>query len=185
MKFLTALAGLFRRHKPKPGAPAMKKSTRLVAGAAAALTAAGVSAVSLVGGWEGLRLVAYQDVIGVWTACYGETKDIKRGMRFTRQQCDVMFIERLQEFETNMRMCLKAPDTIPDGAYVSFLSLSYNIGWGGFCKSSIARKANAGDLRGACESLMLYNKAGKPLRVVKGLTNRRADERKLCLGSLK
>lgn len=160
----------------------MKKS-RLVAGAAGALTAAGIASLSLVGGWEGLRLVAYQDVIGVWTACYGETKDIRRGMRFTKAECDVMFVERLQEFETHMRACLKAPDSIPDGAYVSFLSLSYNIGWNGFCKSSIARHANAGNLPKACEAITLYNKAGG--RVVKGLVNRRAAERKLCLESLR
>lgn len=35
---------------------------------------------------EGLRLVAYQDIIGVWTASYGETKDIMPGMRFKEHE---------------------------------------------------------------------------------------------------
>lgn len=146
------------------------------------LTVAGSLAVGLVGNWEGLRLYAYQDVIGVWTACYGETKDIKPGMKFTKAQCDVMFIDRLQEFEAGMRRCLSRPDAIPDKPYVAFLSLSYNIGLGAFCKSSIARHANAGNLTAACNAIPLYNKAGG--KVVKGLVRRRAEERKLCLSGL-
>jgi len=160
---------------------AKARKTRLV-GLAGALTAAGALTVSVVGNWEGLRLVAYPDVIGVWTACYGETKGIRPGMKFTREQCDVMFIERLQEFETGMRACLKAPDALPDKTYVSFVSVTYNIGVGGFCGSSMARRTNAGDLAGACDALLMWNKAGG--KVVKGLVNRRVAERKLCLAGL-
>jgi lysozyme len=162
-------------------AMAKTNRTRLV-GLGAALTGAGALAVSLVGNFEGLRLVAYQDVVGVWTACYGETKGIKPGMKFTREQCDVMFVERLQEFETGMRRCLTSPDALPDKTYVSFLSVTYNIGVGGWCGSSMVKRANAGNLTGACDALLMWNKAGG--RVVKGLTNRRQAERKLCLQGL-
>lgn len=148
-------------------------------GIAGALTAAGMLAVSFVGNWEGLRLVAYQDVIGVWTACYGETKGIKPGMRFTPAQCDVMFVERLAEFERGMRRCLENPDALPEETYVSFLSLSYNIGTGAFCRSTAARRANAGDLPGACRAATWYNKAGG--RKIQGLVNRRQAEYRLCM----
>jgi GH24 family phage-related lysozyme (muramidase) len=40
--------------------------------------------LAAIAGGEGLRLVAYQDIIGVWTASYGETKDIMPGMRFKK-----------------------------------------------------------------------------------------------------
>ena len=160
----------------------MARKTRLVTGIAGLLTGAGALAVATIGQFEGLRLVAYQDVVGVWTACYGETKGIKPGMRFTREQCDVMFIERLQEFETGMRRCLDAPDALPDKTYVAFLSVTYNIGVGGWCGSSMARRANAGNLTGACDALLMWNKAGS--KVLKGLTNRRQAERKLCLSGL-
>lgn len=89
----------------------------------------------------------------------------------------------LVEFETGMRKCLTSPDKVPDKPYVAFLSLSYNIGTGAFCRSSVARYANSADYRRACDAISLYNKAGG--RVVKGLVNRRADERKLCLEGLK
>ncbi|MCP6769773.1 glycoside hydrolase family protein, partial [Klebsiella pneumoniae] len=78
---------------------------------------------------------------------------------------------RLVEFETGMRLCLTNPDTIPDGAYAAFLSLDYNIGTGAFCKSSVRAKANAGDLKGACDAILLYRKAHGI--VLPGLVKRR------------
>lgn len=147
-----------------------------------ALTVVGGLSVATIGGYEGLRLYSYQDVIGVWTYCYGETKNAKPGMRFTKAQCDAIFIERLEQFEAGMRKCLVRPDSIPDKPYVAFLSLAYNVGVGAFCKSTLARKANAGDLRGACDELPKWNRAGG--RVIRGLTIRRAQERKLCLEGL-
>jgi len=148
-------------------------------GIAGALTAAGILAIALVGQWEGLRLVAYQDVIGVWTACYGETKGIQPGMRFTEQQCGVMLIDSLAEHEAGMRRCLAAPDALPVKIYVAVLSLTYNVGVGNFCRSTLARKLNAGDLEGACHELPKWNRAGG--KVVRGLTNRREAELQLCL----
>jgi len=144
--------------------------------------AAMAAAVALIGGYEGLRLYSYQDVIGVWTACYGETRGIKPGMTFTKAECDAQFAKGLVEFETGMRACLKQPDGIPIRPYIAFLSLSYNIGLGAFCQSSVARYANAGDLRAACNRIPAFNKAGG--RVVKGLVTRRGDEQKYCLSGL-
>jgi lysozyme len=150
-----------------------------VGAAAGVVTALGLLAITVVGNFEGLRLYAYQDVIGVWTACYGETKGIKGGMKFTKEQCDVMFIDGLARHEAGMRKCLTFPDLLPEKTYVAFLSFTYNVGTGGFCRSSIRYKANADDLRGACNALMKWTKAKG--RTLKGLVTRRTQERKLCL----
>ena len=158
------------------------KRSRLVTGITGAITGAGLLAIQFTGGWEGFRLIAYQDVVGVWTACYGETAGIKPGMKFTEDQCDVMLIGSLAEHESGMRACLKAPDTLPEKTYVAFVSATYNIGTGAFCGSSMARHANAGRLAAACDALLLWNRAGG--RVVQGLVNRRTAERKLCLEGL-
>ena len=48
--------------------------------------AATAVAIALIGGYEGLRTYSYQDVIGVWTACYGETRGIGPGMKFTNNE---------------------------------------------------------------------------------------------------
>lgn len=154
-----------------------KQKTRL--GVAGAVTALGLLAISVVGQYEGLRLYAYQDVIGVWTACYGETKGVKRGMRFTKAECDVMFIGGLTRHEAGMRRCLRNPDALPVKTYVSFLSFTYNVGIGGFCGSSIRRAENKGNLPLACNNLLKWTKAGG--RTISGLVRRRKGERKLCL----
>lgn len=148
------------------------------------ITALGLAAVGYVGGKEGLSLVSYPDIIGVWTGCYGETKDMHKGMKFTKGQCDSMLIDSLVYHEQGMRKCLNAPDAIPDKSYLAFLSGTYNIGVGAFCRSSMARLANAGDLKGACDALMLYVNAGAK-KNVRGLVLRRTDEKKLCLEGLK
>ena len=146
------------------------------------LTLAGAMVVGVVGAYEGLRPKAYLDIVGVPTVCFGETRGVKLGDEYTVEECKAMLGDALAEFETGMRRCLKAPDRIPDKPYVAFLSLSYNIGIGAFCASSVARLANAGDLRGACNRIPLFNKAGG--RVIKGLVNRRAAEQKMCLEGL-
>lgn len=146
-----------------------------------------VAAIALVSGWEGLKLVAYPDRLahGIPTVCFGETRGVKLGDSYTVDECKAMLGDALVEFETGMRRCLTNPDAIPDKSYVAFLSLAYNIGTGpkGFCGSTVARRANAGDLRGACEAIVRWNRAGG--KVVQGLINRRADERRWCLEGVK
>jgi lysozyme len=137
------------------------------------------AAIALVGGWEGLRTVAYRDIVGVPTVCFGETRGVEMGDRYTVEECQVMLGNGLVEFETGMRRCLTNPDAIPGKSYVAFLSLSYNIGTAGFCGSTVARRANEGNYRAACEAILMWNKAGG--RVVQGLVNRRQDERRICL----
>lgn len=148
------------------------------------LTVIGSLAVGLVGGWEGMKTRAYADKFagGIPTVCFGETRGVKMGDQYTPDECRAMLGDALVEFEQGMRKCLTNPDRIPAKSYVAFLSLSYNIGTGAFCRSSLARKLNAGDLRAACNELPKWNKAGG--KVVKGLVNRRAEERKLCLQGL-
>lgn len=141
------------------------------------------AAVALIGSWEGVRTVAYKDIVGVPTVCFGETRGVKMGDRYTMEECRAMLGDGIIEFEAGMRKCLVRPDAVPVKSYVAFLSLSYNIGTGAFCKSTVARKANAGDYKGACEGIPAWNKAGG--RVVQGLVNRRADERRICLDGLK
>lgn len=154
----------------------MKTRTRL-AGTAAA------GAIALVGAWEGLRLTAYQDIVGVPTVCYGETRGVQLGDSHTKTECDAMLLSSLKRHEAGMRGCLRHPDRIPEKSYIAFVSLTYNIGVGAFCGSTAARRLNAGDVRGACEAATWFNKAGG--RKVKGLVNRRAAEHDLCLQGLK
>lgn len=153
----------------------MRRRTRLIG-------AAGALAVALVGSWEGLRLTAYRDVVGIPTVCYGETRGVRLGDRYRKADCDRMLLSSLKRHEAGMRRCLKRPDAIPAKSYVAFVSLTYNIGVGAFCRSTARRRLNRGDVRGACEAATWFNRAGG--RRLRGLVNRRKAEHRLCLEGL-
>ncbi len=142
-----------------------------------ALTAAGALAIILIGGFEGLRLSAYRDVINKPTICFGETKNVRMGDRKTKAVCERMLENRLVEFSAGVDRCLKR--RVPDKSYIAFVSLAYNVGTGAFCRSTLVKKANAGDIKGACLELSKWDRAGG--KRVRGLTRRRAEERALCL----
>jgi lysozyme len=135
--------------------------------------------VAVVGGFEGLRLTAYSDAVGVPTICYGETRGIRLGMKRTKPECDAMLIKGLDEFADGVERCVPSARVMPEPRYIAHLSLAYNIGVGGYCKSSIARLENAGHTVAACDSFLKYNRAGGV--VFPGLTRRREKERALCL----
>lgn len=137
--------------------------------------------VALVGGYEGLRTVAYRDVVGIPTVCFGETRGVKMGDSYTVEQCKTMLGNGLIEFAAGVDRCLTAK--VPDKPYTAFVSLAYNIGIGAFCRSTLVRKANAGDIVGACNELPKWNRAGG--KVVRGLSIRRADEQRLCLEGIR
>lgn len=158
-------------------------SPRKVGGMAA--VAAVISlAIPMIQVWEGRSLVAYADIAGIPTICDGETRGVKMGDVATPIQCDAMTEAAVSEFETAIRPCL--PENLPTETRASFVVTAYNIGVGAFCKSSMSRKAMAGDLPGACQALLTWNKArvNGVLQPVRGLTNRRMAERALCLKGL-
>lgn len=134
-------------------------------------------ALAVVAGFEGSSLTAYPDIVGVPTICYGETKGVKLGQKATNEECDAKLAARLVEFNDGVNSCITRP--LRDNERVAFVSLAYNVGTGAFCKSSVVRRFNAGDKVGACNAILMWNRAGG--KVVQGLTNRREKERAMCL----
>lgn len=151
-----------------------KQRTKLAGGVAAI-------AIVFVGAWEGRSLIAYYDPIGIPTICEGITKGVKIGDTATPAECDALLIHELKTHEAGLAKCLN-PAAIPDKTWVAFVSWTYNVGVGAACRSTLVRKANAGDLVGACNQLPRWNRAGG--RIWRGLVNRRSAEQKLCLEGL-
>jgi lysozyme len=85
----------------------------------------------------------------------------------------------MQKFEGAIKQCVSVP--LHQHEYDAFLSLSYNIGARAFCNSTLVRKLNAYDYKGACDEILRWNKAGG--RVINGLTIRRQKEHQQCLGN--
>lgn len=139
------------------------------------------TSLALVTGFEGLRTVAYRDPVGIPTICIGETLGVKMGDVHSVEECKAILAASLPVYEKGMLKCSPTTATIPAKSFVAFLSFTYNVGVGGFCGSTLVKKLNAGDLRGACNELPKWDKAGNPLRPLPGLTRRRLEEQKLCL----
>lgn len=143
-------------------------------------TAVAALAATLVGGFEGLRQNAYPDPATKgppWTVCYGETKGVQPGDRYTIAQCKAMLEDSLQEYAVGIERCVTVP--LPDKRYVALISFAYNVGTKGACNSSVVKLINAGATKAGCEALLKWNKAAGI--VFPGLTKRRQKEREYCL----
>lgn len=125
------------------------------------------------------KFKAYIDPVGVLTIGWGHTNSV--GRRFTRntvwtqQECDDALAFDLADAEASVNKLVKV--MLTQSEFDALVSFVYNLGAGNFRKSTLLRKINANDLRGAAIEFMKWNRAGG--RVLRGLTRRRAAERKL------
>ena len=150
-------------------------------GKVAAAGVAGVLALAatVIKPWEGVKYTPYQDVVGVWTVCYGHTKTVQPGKTYTAAECDALLRADMLEANAYVRKCIPVP--MLRGPEAALTSLVFNVGPKGVCGSTIQRKAMANDWPGACAGLDAWKYAGG--RVYRGLVLRRADERKVCEGN--
>lgn len=137
---------------------------------------AAAAAVAFVAGKEGTVTHTYRDPIGIITACTGHVdSSLRLGTTYTLEQCREMLYADLAKHADDLD-CVTTPLT--DNQKVALLSFTFNVGRGSFCGSTLVRKANAGDMAGACAELSRWVMAGG--RALPGLVSRRAAERELC-----
>ncbi|MFK7088935.1 lysozyme [Chromobacterium violaceum] len=134
--------------------------------------------ISLIKQFEGVRLAAYQDMVGVWTIGYGHTgPDVKAGMTITQQQADQLLAADLEKFETGVSKAVIVP--LNANQFSALVSFSYNLGLGNLRSSTLLRLLNKGDYDGAAAQFPRWNRAGG--QAVPGLTRRRKAEQALFL----
>lgn len=131
---------------------------------------------------EGRVLKTYRDIGGVLTYCDGATENAQAGKTYSPAECDAQLDRDLERHAAGIAKCVPM-DRLTDGQKVAFVDAAFNIGVPAFCGSSMARRANAGDMVGACDALLMWNRAGG--REVAGLTKRRQRERELCMQGLR
>ena len=130
--------------------------------------------VKLIKQFEGCRLKAYKDAVGVWTIGYGHTgADVKAGQVITQAQADVLLKNDLVKFE------LKVDKYNPQYSYNqnefdALVSFAFNVG----SIDQLTAKGTRNKSEVAAKMLQ-YNKAGG--KVLAGLTKRRKAERELFL----
>lgn len=144
----------------------------------------------LVPAQEGTVNKTYRDIGGVLTYCTGATENAIWGKTYTNEECKAQLDKDLARHAEGVMACVHVPLT--DGQKIAFVDAAYRVGVAGFCSSSMAEKANAGDMLGACNALLLYDGINKLVKqpdgtkkkvhiIVPGIAKRAKIERELCL----
>lgn len=157
----------------------MSLRTKALGIGAAGTIAVAAIATPFIGGWEGLETKPYYDIGGVLTVCYGETEDVE-DRTYTREQCEMMLQQRAMEFHA--QAMAKVDKELPITMQAAVTSFAYNVGIDAFGRSTLLKKINRGDLYGACQELDRWVYVGRTY--VRGLANRRAAEKRLCVAEL-
>lgn len=138
--------------------------------------------IALIKQFEGCKLTAYQDSVGIWTIGYGWTqpvdgKPIRAGMTIKQETAERLLKTGLVSYESDVSRLVKVGLT--QGQFDALVSFTYNLGARSLSTSTLLRKINAGDYAGAADEFLCWNKAGG--KVLNGLTRRREAERALFL----
>ena len=143
---------------------------------------------------EGVRFKPYQCPAKLWTIGVGHVLYPNQGKMpidqrgayalhpednraFSKDEVDAILRADLDRFEQGVeRFC---PVPLTQGMFDSLVSFSFNVGLGTLQRSTLRQKVLRLDKEGAAEELLKYCMGGG--KVLKGLQNRRIDERRLFL----
>jgi lysozyme len=151
-------------------------------------------AIKMIQHHEGIRNKPYRCPAKLWTigvghVMYPEQGKLKIDDRmsvellpadnrvFTQAEVDSILKADLARFESGVSKLITVPLT--QGMFDALVSFSFNVGLGTLQRSTLRTKLNRGDKEGAAEELLKYCMAGG--KILKGLQNRRIDERALFL----
>jgi lysozyme len=139
----------------------------------------GEKGLALVKHFEGKRLKAYKDVAGIWTIGYGHTAGVREGDVITDAKADELLVADLRVAETSVRRLVKI--SLTQWQFDALTSFEFNLA--SLSVSTLLKLLNAGDIRGAADQILRWDKAKVDgvLQSVPGLTRRRRSERHLFL----
>lgn len=143
------------------------------------------SGVDFIAQFEGFVDHPYNDPSNYATIGYGHllhlspvtSSDWKRWGHISTVQGKKLLKQDAFEAERTIRENVKVP--LNQNEFDALVSFIFNVGAGAFKTSTLLRRLNAGDRKGAANEFLKWNKSAG--RVLAGLTRRREDERKLFL----
>ena len=136
------------------------------------------SGLSLIKRYEGCRLKAYKDSVGVWTIGWGNTSHAKAGIAITQQQAETFLKEDIVPVE---RVLNGIGVNFTQNQFDALCSWIFNLGTANF-NSSTMRKyivARKSDVEITDQLVKWHNAGGEPLT---GLKRRRVTEANMFLG---
>ncbi len=134
---------------------------------------------------EGVRNKPYQCPAKLWTVGVGhligdgKTLPASWNRTFTNEEIDGILKSDLSRFELGVSKMLPNVQ-LKQHEFDALVSFCFNLGLGCFQRSTIRQALLRGDKEQAMESLMKYCRAGG--KILRGLENRRKDERRLFEG---
>ena len=134
--------------------------------------------ISLIKSYEGCRLEAYQDSVGVWTIGYGHTKDVKEGDKINQDEAEYMLQEEMIEYEGYINDFVEVP--LEQCQFDALVCWVYNLGPTNLKNSTLLKVLNEGNYDGVPEQIKRWNKAGGV--ILGGLVKRREAEANLFEG---
>ncbi len=129
--------------------------------------------LGLIKRFEGCRLAAYKDSVGVLTIGYGHTSGVRRGMTITQAEADAY----LKEDCATAQKAVNSYNHIygwNQNQFDALVSFTFNCGCGNLKKLLNDGRRTIAEISG---KITAYNKAGGV--VLKGLVKRRAAEKEL------
>ena len=142
-------------------------------------------AIKLIKHHEGVRNRPYRCPANLYTVgvghLIGDGKSLPESWNrtFTEAEIDGILKSDLKRFELGVHKML--PNLrLRQCEFDCLVSFAFNLGLGTFQRSTLRQALLRGDKEAAMESLVKYCRAGG--KILKGLQNRRLDERKLFLG---
>ena len=134
--------------------------------------------LALIKEFEGCKLTAYKDSVGVWTIGYGHTRSARQGMVITQAQADELLALDVATHASGVYKALQVK--LEQHQFDAVVSLAFNVGVSAVRNSTLLKMINRGDVKPAAAQFDRWNKAGG--KVLAGLTRRRAAERKMYEG---
>ena len=129
--------------------------------------------------FEGLRLTAYQDSVGVWTIGYGHTgPEVRHGQCISEIEAETLLRSDLASAVRAVRKAIEVD--LAQHQFDALVDFCFNLGRGSFLASSLLRYVNQGELDSAVVQFGLWVHAGS--KVLPGLVRRRAAEAALFSG---
>lgn len=139
--------------------------------------------LNLIKEFEGLCTTAYVCPAGVLTIGYGHTKDVKPNDVITKDGAEELLKKDLKEFEEAVTAMLDIREVaVNQCQFDALVCFAFNVGTKALDTSTLLKKLTIGDVEGASDEFLRWNKAGG--KVLEGLTRRRQAERRLFLAKL-
>ena len=132
--------------------------------------------LDLIKSFEGLRLSAYRDAVGVLTIGYGHTRGVRLGQTITRREAELLLSADLEPIERQLTADL-GEDGVLQCQFDALCSFCFNLGIGAYMRSTLRKYVKAGRDADADREFGRWVRAGG--RVLPGLVRRRRAEAEL------